>query len=167
MFSVSEKEGVRLNIMLLVMLWVAVVAGAVAPSQSNKSLTFQMPDNCEGNSRRLDFIRNKSQAMDEGQVTIAIARLGKGERSPEINRRRLYTIRAYLTAMELPSRKLVTAEGERVAEYGRLEVYIGGELVDVLAVERGQDLRVGMCDDDREDRKRYQLPRRRNTHHRR
>lgn len=168
MFSVSKEEGgVRLKILLFVMLWMPLTAGTVTQSQSNESLTLQPPDNCEGNSRRLDFIRNESQTMGEGKVTIAIARLGKGEQSQEINRRRLYTIRAYLTAMELPSRRLVTAEGERVSGNGRVEVYVGGKLVDVLAAERGKDLMVGMCDDDLEDKKRYQLPRRLNVHQRR
>jgi len=149
----------RLKKLVIVMLWMALGLGAVAQSQSSESLTLQTPDNCEGNSRRLDVIRNKSQAMGEGKVTIAIARLGKGERSQEINRRRLYTIRAYLTAMELPSQKLVTAEGERVSGYGRIEVYISGELVDVFAVEPCKDLPVGMCENDLEDNRLYHLPR--------
>ncbi|MDQ3257578.1 MAG: hypothetical protein M3R15_27450, partial [Acidobacteriota bacterium] len=69
----------------------------------------------------------------------------------------LYTIRAYLIAMELPSQKLVTAEGERVSGYGRIEVYVGGELVDVFAVEPCKDLPVGMCENDLEDNRQYQL----------
>jgi hypothetical protein len=126
-----------------------------------------MPDFCEGNSLRLDVVRNKSVEAGAGKITIAIARLGSGERSRELNRRRLYTVRAYLLAMGLPSPRLITAEGERTQRgYGRVEVYVSGELVDILAAERGKDLLVGMCDDDVEDRKRYQLPRRHNARQR-
>lgn len=145
--------------LLIVMLWMVFAWGAVAQSQSNESLILQTPDNCEGNSRRLDFIRNQWRAMGEGKVVIVIARLGKGERSQEINRRRLYTIRAYLSAMELPSQKIVMAEGERVSGYGRIELYVGGELVDVFAVEPCQDLPIGMCENNLEDQRKYQLPR--------
>jgi hypothetical protein len=121
------------------------------------------PDNCEGNSARLDVVRNKSREAVGNKVTIAIARLGSGEQSRELNRRRLYTIRAYLTAMGLSPQRLITAEGERVDGYGRIEVYIGGELVEVLSVERCKDLPVGICDNGLEDRRRYQLPRRGNV----
>jgi Ni/Co efflux regulator RcnB len=145
--------------LLIVMLWMALASGVIAQSQSNESLTLQTPDNCEGNSRRLDFIRNKSQAMGKANVIIAIARLGKGELSQELNRRRLYAIRAYLTAMELPAQQLVTAQGEKVSGYGRIEVYIGGKLVDVFAIESCKDLLVGMCENGLEDNRKYQLPR--------
>lgn len=130
---------------------------------TNDLLGLRLPDNCEGNSARLDVIRNKSIAAGKNKITIAIARLGTGEQSRELNRRRLYTVRAYLTAMGLPSQKLVVAEGEPVKGYGRIEVYINGELFDVLAAERCKDLPVGMCENELEDRRRYQLPRRSNA----
>lgn len=146
---------------LLVFAWlITSVAGTVTQNQSvTEHLTLQSPDNCEGNSARLDVVRNKSREVGENKVTIAIARLGIGERSRELNRRRLYTIRAYLTSMGLPSQRLITAEGESAQGYGRVEVYVGGELVEILSVERHKDLPVGICDNDMEDRRRYQLPR--------
>ena len=150
-----------MRLLLILALCVASAAGTVAQNQSaSDPLTLQPPDNCEGNSARLDVVRNKSRAAGENKVSIAVARLGSSEQSRELNRRRLYTIRSYLTAMGLSSQRLITAEGERVQGYGRVELYIGGELVEVLAVERCQDLRVGICDNDLEDRRRYQLPRR-------
>ncbi len=149
-----------MRLLLILALCVASATGTVAQNRSTSDpLTGQPPDNCEGNSARLDVVRNKSIAAGENKITIAIARLGNGEQTPELNRRRLYTVRTYLTAMGLPSQRLITAEGERVQGYGRIEVYIGGELVEVLPVERCKDLRVGMCENDLEDRRRYQLPR--------
>jgi hypothetical protein len=43
--------------------------------------------------------------------------------------------------------------------HSRIEVYISGELVEVLSVKRYKDLPVGMCENDLEDKRRYQLPR--------
>jgi hypothetical protein len=152
-----------MRLLLILALGVVSAVGSLAQNQSaSDPLTPQPPDNCEGNSARLDVVRNKSAAAGENKIAVAISRLGNGEQSRELNRRRLYTIRSYLTAMGLSSQKLVTAEGERVTGYGRIELYIGGELVEVLPVERCKDLRVGICDNDREDRRRYQLPLRRN-----
>lgn len=146
-----------MRLLLILALGLASAGGIAA---QNLSASHPLPpDNCEGNSARLDVVRNKSGAAVENKITIAIARLGSGEQSHELNRRRLYTIRTYLTAMGLPSQKLITAEGDRVKAYGRIEVYIGGELVDVLSVKRCKDLPVGICDNNLEDRRRYQLPR--------
>ncbi len=151
-----------MKILLVLTLCIASVGGVAAQNQSATDPSrLQPPDNCEGNASRLDVVRNKSRAAGENKVTIAIARLGTGEQSRELNRRRLYTVRAYLTAMGVSSQSLVTAEGERVQGYGRIEVYIGGELVELLPIERCKDLPVGICDNDVDDRRRYQLPRRR------
>ena len=150
-----------MRVLLILVLWTASAVGIATQNQSaTESLALRPPDNCEGNSLRLDVVRNKSLAAGEKKVTIAIARLGNGEQSRELNRRRLYTIRAYLTAMELPPQRLITAEGERVLGYGRIELYVGGELVEILSVEQRKDLWVGICDDDVTDKRRYQLPRR-------
>ena len=154
----------RILLILALLIGSAVRTAAQDQSASDRSV-LQVPDTCEGNSLRLDVVRNKSIEAGADKVTIAIARLGRAERSQELNRRRLYTVRAYLTAMGLPSQRLITAEGERAQNgHGRVEVYVGGELVDVLAALRGNDLPVGICDDDVEDKKRYQLPRGRNAH---
>jgi hypothetical protein len=152
-----------MRLLLILALCVASATGTVAQNQSTSDpLTGQPPDNCEGNSARLDVVLNKSRGAGENKVAIVIARLGTREQSRELNRRRLYTVRSYLTAMGLSSQKLITAEGERVQGYGRIEVYIDGELVEVLSVERCKDLPVGICDNDLEDKRRYQLPRRGN-----
>lgn len=153
-----------MKLLLVLVLCVASVGGTATQKQSTTDPTaFQPPDNCEGNAARLDVVRNKSIAAGENKVTITVARLGNDEQSRDLNRRRLYTVRTYLTAMGLPSQRLITAEGDRVQGYGRIEVYIGGELVEVLSVERCKDLPVGICDNDLEDRRRYQLPRRGNV----
>lgn len=66
--------------------------------------------NCETNSATLDHIRN--QALEnKGKDVIAIARLGKGEMSRELNRRRLYTVKTYLAERGISLKTIVQAEG--------------------------------------------------------
>ncbi len=116
------------------------------------------PDNCEGNSLRLDAVRNKwkeSQLLSEKGVIILIARLGKKESDNQLNQRRLYTALKYLN---VANGSVITAQGEKTDELGIIEVYINGVLVEVLTVKNCEDLRIGICDNDLEDNKRYQLP---------
>ena len=69
-----------------------------------------------------------------GGVLIVNARLGDGENSRELTRRRLYNVRKFFSegSSKLASEKVVVAEGERVKGYGRLEYYLGGELYEQI-----------------------------------
>ncbi|HEX8560047.1 MAG TPA: hypothetical protein VF668_18265 [Pyrinomonadaceae bacterium] len=144
-------------LLLSLLLWL-VGAGAAA-GQSAPAPDAPPPDNCEGNSARLDALRNRAAARGAGEVVIAIARLGAGERSRELNRRRLFTVRQYLVAAGLEPRRVLVAEAEAAQGGGRVEVYVGGELAEVLAARRNEDLPAGTCESEAEDRRRYQLPR--------
>jgi hypothetical protein len=82
-------------------------------------------------------------------VVIAIARLGDGESRQELSRRRLHNVLTVLTDnLGLRRERIVLASGERVRGYGRVEIYVGGKLVDALLVDRGRDLCVDCCDID-------------------
>ena len=78
----------------------------------------------------LDMSASEAGKDEEGYV-IAIARLGNGERSPELNRRRLWFARDYLINRRGWNR-VVIASGERVKGLGRVELYVGGKLLYVL-----------------------------------
>jgi hypothetical protein len=108
------------------------------------------PTNCEINIIRMEAVTKQAvQVITHEGVMIAIARLGDGERSREINRRRLHNIRVYLTSYQsFAPQKVITAEGEPASGHGRVELYLGGKLVDVLLVDRGKDLCVECCDGD-------------------
>ena len=79
---------------------------------------------------------------------IAIARLGTGEVSRELSRRHLKNIRVYLREQGLSEGKLVVAIGERVRGSGRVEMYVGGKLIETLLANRRKDLCVDCCDID-------------------
>lgn len=76
---------------------------------------------------------------------ILISRLGPGEQSIELNRRRLHNVREFLTAY-VPGQMIVTALGDKANGYGRVELYIGGKLVDAMLAERKKDLLVDCCE---------------------
>jgi hypothetical protein len=102
------------------------------------------PTNCETHIAILDIAE---QNAGRNELIIMIGRLGDGER-PELNRRRLHSARAYLTeyhALRSPG-TVIIGEGERVAGYGRIELYIGGKLHTAFALRRNAELSVGSCE---------------------
>jgi hypothetical protein len=90
-------------------------------------------------------------AGDAGLV-IMIARLGKGETKRDLNRRRLNNARTFLIEFgQRAPQTIVTAEGERVNGYGRVELYAGGKLFHVLMINPNDDLAVGACSFEGDD----------------
>lgn len=119
------------------------------------------PTNCENHIAMLEAAHH--DAGKDGLIII-IAWLGDGESRQGLNRRRLHNARAYLAEylnLRAPG-TIVTAEGERVKGYGRIELYVGGRLYHVLALRRNADLIVGSCepetlDDAKQKRLRLKL----------
>lgn len=142
-----------MNILCLRFVLVAVVlTGTVIGQDRSESpipLAFSAtPTNCETNRARFDGLATyfRSTTNSKSGVLIAIARLGTGERSPKLNRIRLYIVRATLIEdLKLREEEVVTAEGPRVNGFGRVDVYIGGKLVDTLLVNRGKALCADCC----------------------
>ena len=60
--------------------------------------------------------------------------------------------------MGVPAGQFVTASGDTEIENGTVEIYYGGYLRHTIIAEKNADIRVGICDNDREDYKKYQLP---------
>jgi hypothetical protein len=102
------------------------------------------PSNCEEN---ISILGVATQAVDKDGLLIVIARLGDGERNRELNHRRLHNARTYLSeyVRARASETIIIAEGERVAGYGRIELYVGGKLFRVLRLPPNADLLVGSC----------------------
>ena len=94
---------------------------------------------CEENSAWLDVLMHRLVEGNKPERVFVIARLGKGEKSSSLNKRRLHNARTYLMNRLKPE-SLVVAEGERVDDEGRVEFYVGSELVLISLVQRGEDL---------------------------
>ena len=117
------------------------------------------PTNCEMNAAMLDRIpQNRFQGTAATDVIFVIAHLGGHESSRELNRRRLFNVRHRLEKYRgLNPNRLVVAEGDRVRGYGRIELYVDGQMFDVLVAARNADLCVSCCgpnDDFYPERKR-------------
>ncbi len=124
--------------------WVVVTYNAAAQNAQSPEAYVSIGNTCESNIARLD--RMHSEAGDSGLV-IAIARLGDGEQTRRLNQRRLHNVRLYLEKVRGRAPKtIITAESDRTRGRGRVEIYVGGKLVDVLGVGRGEDLYAGSCD---------------------
>ena len=103
---------------------------------------------CEMNN---NYIDNAHHLAGEDSTIIVIARLGSGENNREVNRRRLHNVRVYLTdyGWQRDPNTVVTAKGDRVKGYGRIDLYVKGTLWASLAVRRNQDLIVGSCEPEK------------------
>lgn len=133
----------------MVLLLVLFVSSSVTVAQQQPSWkpTDLILHNCEMNIHLLDTAHHLA---GDDTVIVAVARLGTGERNSELNRRRLHNVKAYLTSFgwKRPRETVVTAEGERVDGYGRIEIYVRGGHWATLAVRRNGDLIVGLCEPD-------------------
>jgi hypothetical protein len=91
----------------------------------------------ETTSHYLDLIA-KSAARDKS--IIMVARLGDGESSRGIIRRRLSALRDYfVNTRRIAESSVIAAEGERVRGLGQVEVYVGGRLFVVFRMRRNRD----------------------------
>lgn len=107
--------------------------------------------NCETGLAYQDAITNEALEKTRGSgVLIVIARLGDGENSRELIRRRMYNV--HLSFKEYNNRiapeKVIVAEGERVKGYGRLEYYLGGELYEQLLFRKNGYICHSCCGPD-------------------
>ncbi|MGH9871835.1 MAG: hypothetical protein ACRD9S_05125 [Pyrinomonadaceae bacterium] len=101
--------------------------------QAPKSLD-QWPMECEGAATRLDFAVVNTGKL-EGAYLILIARRGTGEFSSSLNQARLSGVEEYVlrTGSDL---KYVLAQGGRVKGLGRIEIYVGGKLADIMPLRK-------------------------------
>jgi hypothetical protein len=94
--------------------------GKAAPSSPQEV----MP--CSSAIEYLDFAMIGTRKL-EGAYLIIIARLGAGETSSRLNKRRLFIVDEYIKRNN-SDLKYVLAEGSRVNGLGRIELYVGGQL---------------------------------------
>jgi hypothetical protein len=109
-----------------------------------------IPLQCEENLIRLERLAfvTMEKVLSEKTTLIIVARLGDGERSRELIRRRLYNVREKLKERGVSEESMVVAQGERVRGYGRVEFYISGKKAESLLVSRNNDICVECCGDD-------------------
>jgi hypothetical protein len=124
------------------LLWLAVICLlCVTPSlvaQGEKVSKRIKPNTCEEAMLFLDMAAIEAGKDKDGYI-ILIARLGDGERSRAISRRRLEMAKDYLINLRGWNR-IVLASGERVKGRGSLELFVNGKLLYVLLYPKNQNI---------------------------
>ncbi len=111
-----------------------------------------LPASCEDSEAYLDLVANEAQdALTEGRVLIAVARIGDGESLHSLNRDRLAAVRTYLVRRGLPAPNIVSIRGERVRGAGRVEFYISGKLSRIILARRNRSICIECCNPSPED----------------
>lgn len=118
---------------MVALLDVSLFAQQKPHEQTDRPLD-QWPMECEGAAANLDFAVIDTKKL-EGAYLIIIARLGAGEVSRRLNRSRLAVAEEYVLRRG-SDLKYVLAQGERVKGLGRLELYVGGKLYDIMPLKR-------------------------------
>ncbi len=115
-----------------------VMAGYVAAqsAEAQKPIVVNGGDN-ETTKAQLDLL---AQTAGNDKLIIMVARLGEGESSRKLNRRRLQAASSYLkTVRAVPEQRIVTAESKPVRGHGRVEVYLCDKLFMVFTLERNKN----------------------------
>lgn len=107
---------------------------------------------CEVNAALLDALADLARECNAR--IFLISRPGVGETRPRLGYRRLFNARTRLASKgseksrRLDPARIITAEGERVKEQGRLEFYLDNELFLVATFPRNADFCVACCEMD-------------------
>jgi len=143
MFGIVRKIIFTAAILLLLTFTAAAQKQTIGPEGGIG--VSEKPLNCEMTFQLMEDVRNLIKAeADEKSVLILIARLGSGEKSRTLNRRRLYNVREGLQGTLAIERPIIIAEGERINGFGRVEVYLGGKFIGALVARKNS--RVIKCE---------------------
>jgi len=94
-------------------------------------------NNNESAKANLDWLAQNARG---DEIVIAIARRGDNESSSRLSGQRLQTVRLYLeNTRGMSKERLVTAEGETVRGFGRVEIYVAGKLFMVFTLARNKN----------------------------
>lgn len=108
---------------------------------------------CESNKAYISEGVANARGNDQDSIVIVIARLGRGETSSEYNWRRLRTVGSALhLTLNIPSEKMVLAEGQRTKNFPQVEVYVRGKLAVQINIKPHENIDFGSngaCEEQR------------------
>jgi hypothetical protein len=146
MMKTKNNQSLLPFIALLLFFPIFTVAQEQTETVERREINNQL-NNCEMNLAYQDYISTVAlEQTQNGGVLIVIARLGDGENSRELIRRRMYNVRFFLEKRgRLAPKKFVVAEGERVKGYGRFEYYLGGKLFEQILFNKNRYICHSCC----------------------
>src|SRR6266566_3389331 len=93
--------------------------------------------NCDTTKANFDLI---AHTVGDEETIIVIGRLGRGESSREVVRRRLRNLQEFIYFTRgIAKERVIRAEGNRVDGLGQVEVYLKGKLFIVFRLKRNRD----------------------------
>jgi hypothetical protein len=150
----DSKTGKRMKtpllklVMLNLILCVVAEGFSASTADCSVAVTQSRPTGCEYNTAILDGLAQKTKT---DALIIVIAHLGPKDTKPNLNYRRLHNVRVYLTefltdpTVRRRPETIVLAQGRRAQDYGSVEFYVNGQLVNTLKVQPNADLSVANC----------------------
>jgi hypothetical protein len=126
-----------------------LLGAAVYGQQSQSSMTPAevevVPATARGCQRNTINVANLlALVQTTKEKAFVIAHLGTGETNLRLNRRRLNDVKTEFGLGDSP--KIVFAEGARVQGLGRIDFYLGSELMNVTLLARNGDFCATCCD---------------------
>jgi hypothetical protein len=117
---------------------------AYAQSNQNSDHYIVTSVDCEDEEQTKLLLDHAILTAGKDKSIIIIARLGIGESSRKIIRRRLSAVSRYLVETRgISKSRVIPAEGERVRDLGYVEVYVGGNLFILFKMKRSRDFGSG------------------------
>ena len=138
----------RLVMLNLILCLIAAGLTAGLTAVRSNAITQSRPTGCEYNTAILDGLAQKTKP---DELIIVIAHLGPNDTKQNLNNRRLHNVRVYLTeflndaSVRRRRETVVLAQGDRAQDYGSVEFYVSGKLVDTLKIRANADLSVANC----------------------
>lgn len=109
----------------------------------------EKPYECEQNAAEMEQVLAVMEKEPNPKgVLILIARLGTGETNQWLNKRRLFNVSERYKVLGVPAEKIIVAEGERVNDFGRVEIYWNGELLGALITLKNRGICLNCCEND-------------------
>jgi hypothetical protein len=136
----------RRNLILCLTMVLGLISGSI--HATSKSLVQAGSTGCEYNTAILDGL---AQNTERNELIIVIARLGPRDTKPNLINRRLHNVRSYLSefltdaSVRRAPETIVLAQGEPAPDYGSIEFYVKGRLVNTLKMRPNADLSVANC----------------------
>ena len=129
----------------LMLLFAATLYGQQPQTSSPQGEVEIIPSTARGCQQNTINIANlEAQVQTTKEKAFVIAHLGTGETNPRLNRRRLNDVKTQFGLGNSP--KLIFAEGAPVRGAGRIEFYLGSELMSVSLLARNGDFCATCCD---------------------
>jgi len=159
----ARNEMMKLGSCLAVMFLLAVFVDCRQSETIQQAEVEIVPATAQGCRRNTINVANHRALLESTKdKAFVIAHLGTGETNPRLNHRRLNDVKTEFGLGNSP--KLIFAEGGRVQGAGRIEFYLGSELMSVSLLARNGDFCAACCDRKKlfyRERSVWRYPRRR------